>query len=281
MTGFEIVRLVGDERLVGDSLASVYPNWRAETECFCFVSPHDDDVVLGAGLAIQLANRENVPVHVLVVTDGSMGYCSLEEKKSIAQVRKEETYESLMSLGVPRERIYFLGFPDCQLGAFTGRRPGENEPGSIEGFTGLQNAFTHHLRQIRPTQVIVPTMNDLHPDHKITNSELQISLFHANGDIWPELGKPLEAPPALHDFAVYCDFPEPPTMRITCNEAAFEKKLEAIAAFRSQMQISALIENVRFAGPQEYIRTINFDFYHPETHHHLFQDPNSRKIVEE
>ena len=278
-SGFEVIRLVGDERRVGDSLAGVSRHWQGEKECFCFVSPHDDDVVLGAGLAIQLSIREGVPVHVLVVTDGAMGYCSLEEKESIAQVRQEETYESLSALGVPRERIHFLGFPDCQLGLFAGRRPGEDEPGAIQGFTGLQNAFTYHLRQIRPSQVFVPTMNDLHPDHKVTNSELQISLFHASGNIWPELGEPLEAPPSIHELAIYCDFPEPPTLRIASDEAIFAKKLEAIAAFRSQKQIATLIENVRAAGPQEYVRTINFRFYNPETYHHLFQETTGGRVV--
>jgi LmbE family N-acetylglucosaminyl deacetylase len=278
-SGFEVIRLVGDERRVGDSLAAVSRHWQGEKECFCFVSPHDDDVVLGAGLAIQLAIHGGVPVHVLVVTDGSMGYCSMEEKDRITQVRQEETYESLTALGVPRERIHFLGFPDCQLNLFAGRRPANDEPGEIAGFTGLQNAFTHHLRQIRPTQVFVPTMNDLHPDHKVTNSELQISLFHASGDIWPELGKPLEAPPSIHELAIYCDFPEPPTLRIASNEAIFAKKLEAIAAFRSQKQIATLIENVRAAGPQEYVRTINFRFYQPETYHHLFQENTGPKVV--
>ncbi len=275
---FEVIRLVGDERRVGESLAEVSRHWQGENECFCFVSPHDDDIVLGAGLAIQLAIHEGVPVHVLVVSDGSMGYCSPEEQESIAQIREAETYDSLMALGVPSERIHFLGFPDCQLGLFCGRRPGADQPGAIQGYTGLQNAFTYHLRRIRASQVFVPTVNDLHPDHKVTNSELQISLFHASGDIWPELGEPLEAPPAIHELAVYCDFPEPPTLRIGCDEATFEKKLEAIAAFRSQKQISTLIENVRNAGPQEYVRTINFQFYHPETYHHLFQDSARRKF---
>ena len=278
-SGFEVIRLVGNERRVGDSLAGVSRHWQGEKECFCFVSPHDDDIVLGAGLAIQLSIRERVPVHVLVVTDGSMGYCSPEEKESIAQVREEEACESLTALGVPRERIHFLGFPDCQLGPFAGRRPGEDEPGTIKGFTGLQNAFTYHLRRIRPSQVFVPTMNDLHPDHKVTNSELQISLFHASGNIWPELGEPLEAPPSIHELAIYCDFPEPPTLRIASDEAIFAKKLEAIAAFRSQKQIATLIENVRAAGPQEYVRTINFRFYHPETYHHLFQETTGGRVV--
>jgi len=274
---FEVIRLVGEERRVGESLASVSRHWQGDKECFCFVSPHDDDVVLGAGLAIQLAIHEGVPVHVLVVTDGSMGYCSPEEKDSIAKIREEETYESLVALGVPRENIHFLGFPDCQLGLFAGRRAAEDEPGAIHGFTGLQNAFTYFLRQIRASQVFVPTANDLHPDHKVTNSELQISLFHASGDIWPELGEPLESPPAIHELAIYCDFPEPATLRIACDDATFEKKLDAIAAFKSQKQISILIDNVRNSGPQEYIRTINFQFYHPETYHHLFKEIPGRK----
>jgi LmbE family N-acetylglucosaminyl deacetylase len=277
---FEVIRLVGDERRIGDSLQSVSWHWQDEAECFCFVSPHDDDVALGAGLAIQLAIHEGVPVHVLVVTDGSMGYCSEAHRADIAQIRQEETYESLIALGVPRDNIHFLGFPDCQLSLLAGRRVASgNEPGTIAGFTGLQNAFTYHLRQIRPTQVFVPTVNDLHPDHKVTNSELQISLFHSSGDIWPELGDPLESPPAIHELAIYCDFPEPPTLRIACDAATFEKKLQSIAAFKSQKQIATLIENVRKAGPQEYVRKINFQFYHPETYHHLFQERPGRITV--
>jgi LmbE family N-acetylglucosaminyl deacetylase len=269
---FDVIRLVGDERRAGDSLANVSRHWQGDQECFCFVSPHDDDVVLGAGLAIQLAIHEGVPVHVLVVTDGSMGYCSPEEKDSIAAIREQETFDSIVALGVPRENIRFLGFPDCQLGHFAGRRLAAGEPSAIEGYTGLQNSFTYWLRQIRPTQVFVPTMNDLHPDHKVTNEQLQISLFHASGDIWPELGTPLGAVPAIHELAIYCDFPEPPTLRIACDTETFEKKLTAIAAFKSQKQISKLIDNVRNSGPQEYVRTINFRFYQPETYHHLFQD---------
>jgi len=97
-------------------------------------------------------------------------------------------------------------------------------------------------------------------------------LFHANGDIWPELGKPLQAVPAIHELAIYCDFPEPPTLRIACDQATLERKLAAIAAFKSQKQITKLIANVRNAGPQEYVRTINFRFYQPEMYHHLFQE---------
>jgi len=76
----EIVRLVGDERRVGPTLESVSRHWQGKKERFLFISPHDDDVVLGGGLLLQLARMEDVPVHIIIVTDGAMGYCSIEEK---------------------------------------------------------------------------------------------------------------------------------------------------------------------------------------------------------
>jgi hypothetical protein len=146
------------------------------------------------------------------------------------------------------------------------------EPSAIEGFTRLKPSFTYFLRQIRPPQVFVPTINDLHPDHNVTNEQLKISLFHSTSDIWPELEAPLDAVLAIHELAIYCDFPEPSTLRIASDGTTFEKTLTAIAAFVFQKQIAKLIEHVRNAGPQEYVRTNSFCFYQPETYHHLFQD---------
>src|SRR5210317_2026275 len=109
----EFVRLVGSERRTGNTLADVSRHWQGDRERFLFISPHDDDVVLGAGLFIQLALREKVPVHILIVTDGSMGYCTREQKEKISEIRRQETYDCYTSLGLPEENITWLGFPDC------------------------------------------------------------------------------------------------------------------------------------------------------------------------
>lgn len=139
-----------------------------------FVGPHDDDVVLGAGIFIQLAHRENVPVYVMIVTDGSMGYCSQEQRNNISEIRREETYRCYTSLGVPRDNIIWLAFPDCRLNYYRGRRlSNSNDRTKIEGFLGLQNSFTYWLRKIAPSQCFLPTSNDLHPDH--TSSVLEAS----------------------------------------------------------------------------------------------------------
>jgi LmbE family N-acetylglucosaminyl deacetylase len=244
------------------------------------ISPHDDDAVLGAGLLIQLAKREKVPVHILIVTDGSMGYCSLDEKDSIADIRRNESYECYQSLGIPKKNIIWLGFPDCQISNHRGRYPAaSNDPVSINGFTGLQNAFTYHLRKIQPTQCFLPTWNDLHPDHRIIYDEFLISLFHSAGNIWPELGEHLDKVPYVNTYAVYCDFFEPPTLRMRTPISYLENKLKAIGAFRSQKQISSLIDNVRHCGPEEYIRAIDFKLYHPSSYRNQFEEKETFRMV--
>jgi LmbE family N-acetylglucosaminyl deacetylase len=268
----EFVRLVGSERRKADTLAGVSRHWQGDDEKFLFISPHDDDVVLGAGLFIQLAQRENVPIHILIVTDGSMGYCSNEQKDTISEVRKQETYDSFEVLGVPRENIHWMGFPDARLNYFTGRRPAEgDEPTAVEGFVGLQNSFTYWLREIAPTQCFLPTSTDLHPDHKIVHEELLISLFHSAGSIWPELGTHLQKVPYVHEMGVYCDFPEAPNLRMQAPDSFLEKKLESIAAFKSQTQIGALIDIVRESGPYEYLREYRFKLYQPGAYYDRFE----------
>ena len=118
----EFVRLVGHERRVASTLQGVSRHWQGERECFLFVCPHDDDAVVGAGLLIQLAIREKVPLHILIITDGSMGYCNEEEKGNISEIRKKETFECYQSLGVNKEDIIWVGFPDCNLNSYRGRR---------------------------------------------------------------------------------------------------------------------------------------------------------------
>jgi len=269
---FEVVRLVENERRVASTLSGVSRHWQGDKESFLFVGPHDDDIVIGAGLLIQLAVSENVPVHILITTDGSMGYCSPEEKDSIAEIRRKETYQCYQSLGVPEKNIIWLGYPDCRLNYYRGRRPaGQTDPAAIEGFAGLQNSFTYHVRKTRPTQCFIPTSNDLHPDHKIVHEELLISLFHAAGAIWPELGSPIEKIPYVHEIACYCNFPEPPHLQINTSPDLLAKKLDAVLAFKSQRQIEAEIKVMKNAGPVEYIRDLGFHLYSPDLYTEMFK----------
>ena len=269
---FQFVRLVGDERRVGTTLQEVSKHWQGKNESAMFISPHDDDAVLGAGLHIQLAQREKAPVYIIIVTDGSMGYCTDEEKQKITEVRRQEAFQCYESLGVPKDNIIWLGFADCQINSYRGRRQAEPDSNiAIEGFEGLQNSFTYYLRKFKPTQCFIPTCNDLHPDHRIIYDEFLISMFHASGEIWPELGGPLKKIPHVHETAVYCDFSGPPTLRVRVPNSYLENKIKAIEAFKSQKQISSLVESVKNAGPEEYIRAIDFKLYDSRFYHDMFE----------
>ena len=270
---FEFVRLVGNERRVGPTLASVSRHWVQKQEKFLFISPHDDDIVFGAGLTILAALRSKVPVHVAIVTDGAMGYCSLQEKETVSAIRRRETFAAYKALGVPAANIHWLGFPDCQLAYFQGRRPARpGDPAQSHGYTGLQHSFTELLRRLRPKQIFLPTSADLHPDHRLVHQEMLISCFHAAGKIWPELGPPLP-PPYLHECAIYCNFPAPPTLRIHAPDATMRTKLRAMAHFGSQKQAGSIMNIIERSGPFEYLRAIEFSLYNPLPSRELFDEP--------
>ena len=236
-----------------------------------FVAPHDDDLCIGAGLTMQAARQAGVDVQVLIVTDGRLGYCRAEQRDSIAEIRRAETYESFEMLGVARDRVTYIDYPDGGLIPFIGRRPAHSGERDIEGYVGLQNAFTYYLRELRPNCVFVPTPTDLHPDHQITHNELMISLFHASGDIWPELGAPL-AVPQVFELAIYCDFADAPNLEVRGDDTVFQKKLRSIEAYRSQLQIAALVDSIRQDGPYEYLRDVHFRLYSSKKYRSLFAE---------
>jgi len=273
MASFEFTRLTSGGRNVSSALATAFDSPDGvDGQNWLFVAPHDDDLCLGAGLLMQAARMAGVNVHVLIVTDGCLGYCDLADRDSIIEIRQRETYESFEVLGIPRSQVVYIGYPDGGLTPYIGRRQAQPGEKAIEGYTGLQNAFTHHLRRVRPERVFTPTHTDLHPDHRITHSELMISIFHAAGAIWPELGETLPQPPAVGELAVYCDFAGPPDLQIKSDQQAFETKLTSVEAYRSQAQIAALVAATRKAGPYEYVRNIEFQLYSPDNYRALFAE---------
>jgi len=270
----EIVQLINGKRYVSSQLSQSMPQWQGQNERFLIVTPHDDDAVIGAGLTIQMARREKVPVYILIATDGGMGYCSSEQKQNIAEIRKKETFKCYKKLGVDEQNILWMNYPDCRLNEFGGRRPAEKSDGpAICGFTGLQNDFTYYLRKIRPTRCFVPTSNDLHPDHKIVYEELLISLFHSTTTLWPELGPLMDKLPiSIYELAVYCRFPGPPTLQIRTPAEYLGKKLDAIAEYQSQKQIGLMVERLRQSGPVEYLREADLKIYQPADYQEMFKE---------
>lgn len=250
-------------------LSGAFRDWQYNNEHWLFISPHDDDIVVGGGLLLQGAAAENVRVTILIATDGSMGYCRRSDRKKIVSIRKEETINSFHQLSIGD--IRWLGFRDSDLYRYAGRRRAANgDPAVVEGHTGLQNAFTHAIRSIRPTRIFVPGRTDFHPDHKLVYQEVLISVFHAQGAIWPELGEPLCSIPAVYEMAIYSPFEGPPDIRIEGESEQLDRKIDGIRAYASQKQIEAIIERQKNGGPVEYLRDIHYELYSPEMYDELF-----------
>ncbi len=268
---FHFTRLVGDvkERFDNlDGLMSSPAGVAAET--WLFVGAHDDDVCIGSGFSLMAAVQAGVNVQALIVTDGRMGYCTPEQQPHITQIRHGETLASFAILGLPAENITFLGYPDNDLAAWQGRRQARTHDPAHGGYTGLQNSFTWHLRRLRPQRVFIPAESDTHPDHKITYTELMISIFHATGAIWPELGRPLDEAPMIYEAAIYEDFRTPPNLEVRADADAFQRRLQSVLAYESQGQIAAVIAEIEALGPYEYLYEHAFPHYNPSKYRQRF-----------
>lgn len=260
------------QTITSQNPAEVWADWQGDAERWLFIAPHDDDIVCGAGLTFLAAVESGLSVDAAVISNGRMGYCTPEQRKTIAEVRSEETRRSFEHLGLPKENLYQFDYDDGSFLQQSGRRFAEdpNDSKAIAGGVGLQNTITWLLRKVRPSRVFLPNRLDLHPDHRTLNMEAIISIFHAQGAIWPELGEPIARIPNLYEYATYSDFIEPPTMRVRVSDDLVEKRLEAIALYNSQMQIEMLVAELRKSGGSEFLLEIAFDIFKPEKYESIF-----------
>ncbi len=264
-------RRVEGQTISSENPAEVWPDWEGEKESWLFVSAHDDDIVCGCGLTFLSSIHSGIKTYVGVSTNGKMGYCRPEQKETISEIRTSECRESFRMMGLPEGNLHFLNYDDGDLARQGGRRFADAcGPTVIAGATGVQNSFTWLLRKVRPTRVFIPSITDLHPDHRTTNTEMIISIFHAQGGIWPELGPALESIPRIYEYATYSNFLTPPTIRVCVPDELLELKLNSIYAYKSQEQIDQIIETQRRAGTKEYIREVRFDMFEPEKCDSLF-----------
>ena len=252
--------------------AEVWQDWRSGGERWLFLAPHDDDIVIGAGLTLLAGVQLGVDIHAGIITNGRMGYCLPEMRDTIVQIRREEARESFCFLGMQESNLYQFNYDDGNLPHNAGRwfTDDLHDSRAIEGAVGLQNTMVWLLRQVRPTRVFMPNRLDLHPDHSIVNTELVMSVFHAQGQIWPELGPPIPVIPKLYEYATYNDFISPPTMRVRVSDDLVEKRLAGVAFYKSQLQIDLVVNETRKAGGNEYLLEMAFKIFSATKYESVF-----------
>lgn len=181
------------------------------------LAPHPDDEVLGCGGVIQQAVAMGLPIHVAFLTYGDFYEQSffMYKKRPVltargvrgmGEVRHDEAMAADSILGVPRDRLRFLGYPDFGTLEMFYAAWGDAPPvrGLLSRATAVPYAdavrpgapytgqevlkdLTTLLREFRPTKVFVSHPADHHPDHRAMYVFTRVCLFDLEREMSPEL----------------------------------------------------------------------------------------------
>jgi LmbE family N-acetylglucosaminyl deacetylase len=197
------------------------------------IAPHPDDESLAVGGLLQRALGLGAAVHVLFVTDGENNpwaqrateirwRISRADRERWRERRRGEAIAALERLGVPRSAASFLAFPDQGLTRLL-----------MSGEGTLVATLRERLERFRPTLLVSPSPDDLHPDH----SALSLMARFARLGLVP----PVRRPRTLH-FIVHR-----PRRRVAHaaewallpTAAEMERKRAAILCHESQLRCRA------------------------------------------
>lgn len=120
------------------------------------LAPHPDDESLGCGGMIAQACGEGRPPWVVVLTDGGMSHpkSRLYPRERLRRLREEETIAATGLLGLPPERLTFLGYRDTE--APTAGAELQRAVGDLVGLIAATGCAT----------VVTAWQHDPHCDHE-------------------------------------------------------------------------------------------------------------------
>ncbi len=172
------------------------------------IGPHPDDVELGCGGTLALAASQGRRVGILHLTRGERGTRGTPEQ------RLAEAERAAAALGAVE-----LAFLDCGDGSL---RSGEAE----------EDALIEVLRTWRPELVLGPPPRDRHPDHARGHRLVAAAAFYSGLQARGERTMPSHRPAAVFSYMQHHSFEPTFVVDVT---AAWEAKLAALAAYRSQL----------------------------------------------
>lgn len=246
-------------------------------------APHSDDETLVAGGLLQQAEEAGLEPHVVLVTAGDSFVMAARaqarrwrvgttEMQAFGTLRLQESLQGLAVLGLPPDRLTFLGYPDARLdwlwttcwrseapcvGPATGTQAvpyaAARTPGAPYSGESLYRELVEILEERRPTIVVYPHPNDAHRDHWALSAFVTAALEELR------MRDPFWDPPAEWLYLVHRgDWPAPkgyrphdallPPQRLAegsttewhqldLTPAQVERKTEALAAYRSQVAL--------------------------------------------
>jgi LmbE family N-acetylglucosaminyl deacetylase len=171
------------------------PVIRKEEKILLF-APHNDDEILGAGGLLQDHIAAGGQVKVVLLTNGDGNTFSARNNKkeprldpqkfiNLGYIRQQETIAAMKALGLAKDEIIFLGYPDrginklwenywqCELPYLDPYTQSSHSP-YINSFRqdtaycgeNLALDIQNIIAGYQPDWIIMPHPNDYHPDHR-------------------------------------------------------------------------------------------------------------------
>ncbi|WP_424606962.1 PIG-L deacetylase family protein [Caldisericum exile] len=233
------------------------------------VAPHPDDEVLSSAKVILDSVRKGAEVYVIFITSGEHNTDTMLKFAPIpifssyllAYKRYKEALAAAKILGLSKDHLIFLGYPDFGMmkiltnpnkvyfaGVTFRKRVFENwayDKGKNFDFNDVYSVLKAEYKKINPTKVFYPSQYDLNPDHRavsvltqavlgdINNKNVEAFSYFVHAKGWPfPMGYfPTKALTMPHFFI---ETPKGKIEDIALERGDIGKKLSAIKAHKSQ-----------------------------------------------
>jgi LmbE family N-acetylglucosaminyl deacetylase len=181
------------------------------------LAPHPDDETIGAGGIIQKAEELGLPVKVVYLTNGDANQWSFllyrkrpevgaKAVESMGEVRHGEAISATHLLGLQRDQLVFLGYPDfgnlriwdshwrdlppyraLLTGATAVPYPDAYRPGAAYRGEEILGDIRSIISDFKPTKIFLPHPADQNPDHLALYLFTRVALWDLAADLHPEL----------------------------------------------------------------------------------------------
>ena len=123
------------------------------------LSPHADDEILGCGGFISKYSKQNYHINVLVLTNANKGAPEIFTPVEIKKLRNES---KMANNFIGTKSLFFENLPAINLNNYPVYK--------------ITNIIDKYITNINPEIVLIPSINDIHDDHKIIFRAAKVSM---------------------------------------------------------------------------------------------------------
>jgi LmbE family N-acetylglucosaminyl deacetylase len=135
------------------------------------VAAHPDDETFGCGATIARKTSMGAPVKVFIACDGRNANLASQalSAEALGALRRQEAVEACQRLGVPAEHLIQPGIPHLR---------------SAEAVDEVTRLLSEVIDEFSPSEILVNSALDYHPDHKILNRILRRLVGERTNRAW-------------------------------------------------------------------------------------------------